>query len=77
MGMCLPLSLQSSCTKPDVEADIAEIQQKQEKNSNDMKMLTPENIISSQEVGVAQEKASDGIINDFVGFLLLYHLIAD
>lgn len=60
-----------------MEADIAEIEQKQELNSNEMKMLIPENIGSSQEVGVVQEKANNGIIYDFIGLVLLHHLISN
>lgn len=62
MGICLLYVLQSSCAKPDVEADTCEIQQKQDSNTNKMKMLMTENIRSNEKVGVMQENASDGMI---------------
>ncbi|KAK4745438.1 hypothetical protein SAY87_011750 [Trapa incisa] len=52
---------QSSCTKPDVGADIAELEQKQDLNLNDMRMLTPENIRANRGVDFVQEKSSNGL----------------
>ncbi|XP_031393059.1 two-component response regulator-like APRR5 isoform X2 [Punica granatum] len=52
---------QSSCTKPDVEVDVAEVQQKQDSHLNEAKILTPENIRSSQEAAVTQDKTSDAV----------------
>lgn len=53
-----------------MEADTTEIQQKQDFNSNETKMLVPGNMRSIEELGVIQESASDGMIYDFIGFVL-------
>ncbi|KAK4787036.1 hypothetical protein SAY86_010869 [Trapa natans] len=52
---------QSSCTKPDVEADSSEIQPNQDSNMDMMKVVVPENITATEKVVVMQENAYDGL----------------
>lgn len=69
--ICLPFTLQSTCSKPDMEADTAETQQK-DFNSNGMNILLTENMRSSQGGGFMEQKDPGGIIYDFIGFVLFY-----
>lgn len=52
--------LQSSCTKPDVDADVQEIELDQ---SNEVNILTPEAVRSSERSLLGQEKESDGMVS--------------